>query len=244
MRTRRDAREPDDISFFPSEDVSIPEEDSDDFTDITYNHKSVKDKAELSCTNRNLYTLEEYTKDDNPIEIFTLDSNSNFTISTCITRDEFKEYLLSGRDTTTPPMIKCLYTTPLGHNVSGMGSYPTGKLVVMMPPNNIHITYGSIQRMMKEKNVNKWYAVQLYGSQRRRIGNLAEIFGVGLDHGQLPGYHVYKLFTKEELKLKLNTSVTERSSDYPHTFIVNNIGPLYGVVSKAFVNNVIDALIK
>ena len=35
---------------------------------------------------------------------------------------------------------------------------------------------------------------------RRRVGNLSEIYAQSMNHGQIPGFVIYKLFTKDEIE--------------------------------------------
>ena len=50
-----------------------------------------------------------------------------------------------------------------------------------------------------EQNIHTFYAIPLFEGKRRRIGNLAGFIGSSMNHGQIPGYLVYQLCTKEEL---------------------------------------------
>jgi hypothetical protein len=105
-----------------------------------------------------------------------------------------------------------LWSSPKDGDTMGYGGRPTGKLVIKLP-NLTYITVGSLKRLMKNPQVNQWYAVPLYNGKLRRVGNVMGIFGVSMNHGQLPGFKIYKLFTKEEILNEVE--VNETKDDYP-----------------------------
>ena len=112
----------------------------------------------------------------------------------------------------TPSNIMSIYTTPKDLNNTGLGGKPTGRIVVRLPQNQIYVTLGSVYRILNE-SVKIWYALLLF---QGRIGNLAGTYGVSLNHGQVPGFYIYKLFTEQDLKNK--PYVDETFSDYPGIF--------------------------
>jgi len=251
----------DDSSYVPK----IPEEDTSDYTSITSDTDSITQESDTdsitqesdtsnlsSCINNDYIMNEPYTKEDNPIQIYTLNSQGKFKKSSCITKDELSMHLSTGKGTKIPEVLQAIYTTPscgnsmctgIHESLDGKGTNATGKLIVKIPPNNIWVTLGSIERVMKS-GINEWYALPLYGGKRRRIGNLDEMFAASRNHGQVPGFHIYKLFTKQEIKD--NVKVKETSTDYP-IFLFNNTKKLYdiigGEVTIPFVDNIIDHLL-
>jgi hypothetical protein len=116
-----------------------------------------------------------------------------------------------------------IYTSPAFPTESGHGSEPTGKIVVKLPMNNIYVTLGSMKRVMSS-NINQWYAMPLFGAKRRRVGNLKGLFAASMNHGQVPGFLIYKLYTKEEILS--NIEVKEDDDDYP-LFLVESAKELY-----------------
>ena len=162
----------------------------------------------LHCMNDNVIMLEPYTKEDDPIEIYTLNSKNIYEKSICITLEELKEYLENGKmkDETPSNIVMSIYTKPPQNNVTGEDSEATGKIVIKIPPNNIYFTYGSIKRIFKESNITKkWYAEALFEGKRRRVGNLSSIFGQSMNHGQIPGYKIDRKSTR------LNSSHIQKS---------------------------------
>lgn len=227
----------------------IPEEDTSDYTSITSDTDSITQESDTSnlssCINNDYIMNEPYTKEDNPIQIYTLNSQGKFQKSSCITKDELSMHLSTGKGTKIPEVLQAIYTTPsdIHESLDGKGTNATGKLIVKIPPNNIWVTLGSIERVMKS-GINEWYALPLYGGKRRRIGNLDEMFGESRNHGQVPGFSIYKLFTRQEIKD--NVKVEETSTDYP-IFLFNNTKKLYdiigGEVTIPFVDGIINYLL-
>ena len=135
-----------------------------------------------------------------------------------------------------------IYTTPSDFSNTGRGGVATGKMVVKI--HTMYITLGSAEKILKSNN-KIWYALPLYNGKRRRIGNLDDFFGESMNHGQVPGFVIYKVYTKDEIKEK--NEVKESWSDYPLLFVHDNMKPLVdinnGGMTKQFVNKVIDDLI-
>lgn len=227
--------------------MNTSEEDSDNLESIRSDSKSLPiSTSTADCSNDNIITLEPYTQEEDPIKIYTLNSKTQkFSKSICITRDELESHLRAGLDTKYPDMLMTIYTTPPDRNASGHGGNATGKFVVKLPPFNMFFTLGSVERMLKSRT-RTWYALPLYGGKRRRIGNLDESFASSSHHGQIPGFVIYKVFTREEIES--NVDVRERADDYPTIFLYNNAKILYDIigeeVSISFINKTINDLIK
>ena len=70
------------------------------------------------------------------------------------------------------------------------------------------------------------------------------MFGASRNHGQVPRFSIYKLFTRQEIKD--NVKVEETSTDYP-IFLFNNTKKLYdiigGEVTIPFVDGIINYLL-
>jgi len=203
------------------------EEDSDDFSSVVSDNKSIIHSGNhvKNCTNASVITLDDYTQQDDPIIIYTPNSQKKFEKGICITKEELVDYLKNTLDS-----MMTIYTTPSDRNVAGLGGKPTAKIVVRLPVNNIYITMGSMERILRENNINKtWYALPLFGGKRRRVGNLQGFFGASMNHGQIPGFLIYKIFTENEIKR--NVQVKETGSDYP-VFLVENAFLLDQIVGR------------
>jgi len=142
------------------------------------------------------------------VQIFTLNSDNQYTKSVCFSYSELKEYLKSDLDTTTPGSLMTIYRLPrfpmedqqnATCDDSGRGCIATGKFVFKLPVTSMYITHGSLMRIICRPETN-WYALPLYGGKRRRVGNLSEIYAQSMNHGQIPGFVIYKLFTKDEIE--------------------------------------------
>lgn len=226
--------------------INVPEEDRDDLLEYNISDDYIQENIEYNekqCSNDNFITLEPYTKEDDPIQIYILNSKNKFEKSSCFTIEEFTEILKADKGTKIPSNIQSIYKCNRDCEDNGKGAVATGKLVVKVPPNNIFITLGSANKMLKLNN-RIWYALPLYNGKRRRIGNLDELFASSTNHGQIPGFVVYKLYTKEQLKE--NKTVKESHLDFP-IFIYDNIKELHQIlgseVSISFVNGIIETLI-
>lgn len=226
--------------------INVPEEDLDDLLEYHISDDYIQENIEYNekqCSNDNFITLEPYTKEDDPIQIYILNSQNKFEKSSCFTIEEFTEILKADKGTKIPSNIQSIYKCKRDCKDNGKGAVATGKLVVKVPPNNIFITLGSADKMLKSNN-RIWYALPLYNGKRRRIGNLDELFAASTNHGQINGYVVYKLYTKEQIKE--NKTVKESRLDFP-IFIYDNIKELNqvlgGEVTITFVNGIIESLI-
>ena len=226
--------------------INVPEEDLDDLLEYHISDEYIQENIEYNekqCSNDNFITLDPYTKEDDPIQIYILNSQNKFEKSSCFTIEEFTEILKADKGTKIPSNIQSIYKCKRDCEDNGKRAVATGKLVVKVPPNNIFITLGSANKMMKSNN-RIWYALPLYNGKRRRIGNLDELFAASTNHGQIPGFVVYKLYTKEQIKG--NKTVKESHLDFP-IFIYDNIKELNqvlgGEVTITFVNGIIESLI-
>ncbi len=193
------------------------EEDKDDDLTFTSDTESILSDYNYNdtkhCVNDNLITLENYTIDDDPFMIYILNSSKVFEKAICNSIDEWKHYLISDLNNELPSNIMCLATTPNDNNVSGIGSHPSKNIIIKMPINQLYITLGSAIRINKEFYTNKiWYALPMYNDKRRRVSNLKGIIGSSMNHGQVPGFKIYKLFRRDEITLDIKV---ENNGDYP-----------------------------
>lgn len=218
------------MSQYAIDSKSLQEEDSTPSdTIVKFEFQDSFDIFKDSCNN-NLYTLTEYTKQDNPIAIYMLNTKSKFDKCMCMTEEELSAHINATTDisvqldkyTKISLNIMSMYTSPTSRDpqaiLAGLSCKPTGKLVIKLPVNNTYITVGSAERIVREMNYNRiWYALPMYSSKKRRLGNTLGIIGISMLHGQIPGEIIYKLFSKEELlKTKDNKlAVTENILDFP-----------------------------
>ena len=93
-----------------------------------------------------------------------------------------------------------IYTKPKYNKdiLTGITGKPTTKIFVKLPHNQIYISLLSAYRILHEPNQH-WYAFPLFENKRRRLGNIKGIYGASMNHGQIPGFYLYKLYTKEEI---------------------------------------------
>jgi hypothetical protein len=206
---------------FVNPEIFQVEEDQKVYTPINYKSKSKIEvgSSHIACANDSLISLEPYTSIEDTIQIFTLNNQNAYKTSACISYEELYSLLKSDMDTIInqkdpmPATLKSIYQIPSDGSCdsSGRGCIATGKIVIKMPPNNIYITHGSFMRILSRPE-HHWYALPLYGGKKRRIGNVSEIYASSVDHGQIPGYRVYKLFTQEEIEQGVSVK-----AEFPNT---------------------------
>ena len=232
------------INIYDTEKEEIKEEeDQDKFDNMISSKNNLKDEENyykddnIHCTNNNVFTLEPYTKEDEPIQIYTLNNQNKFEISTCITIDEITHHLTAGKNTLHPSMLMSICTPQ---------SHATGKIIISLPPNNLFYTYGSIKKLLSDKKNKTWFALPLFGDKKRRVGNLDEAPLIGSLHCQIPGYKVYKLYTLNELNSEDGLEVVETLSDYPEILYdyLEDVFDLKENITKDFINKLLDNLIK
>ena len=195
------------------------------------------------CKNDDIMSMEPYNIDDkNDVFIMYLikaNSNKFDTRGICCSKDEIKEYLKSDLDEDYPSSLMTLWTGT-NMDVTGMPGKPSARVVVKMPPYNTYITYGSLVKIMKNDYNKEWYLLPLYGGKRRRIGNFQGTFGVSLNHGQTPGFIIYKAYTRKQIELGVN--VKEDYDDYPFYFYDNTVS-LFKIFENFEIKNFTNTLI-
>ena len=226
--------------------MGLNEEDQTDFTDTLSDGLSIshEQSSPEHCMNDNIISLEPYAADDEPILIYTKNSQGKYEKAVCMTIEELTESMKADLNVFPPSNFMTIYTTPRDAHTAGYGGKPTGKLVFNLPVNNILITFGSLQMILSNKETKEFYMQPLYDGKRRRVGNLKGLFGPSMNHGQVPGFVINKLFTKNEIKMK--TVVKETSGDYP-MFLCDNMTPLIDLgidVTSLFTRNLIKSLLQ
>jgi hypothetical protein len=216
------------------------EEDQEVYVPINYKNTVVNSDEKIECANDNFISMEPYTSIEDTIQIFTLNNQNEYKTSACIGYDELYSLLKSDMDTIMdqkdpiPATLKSIYQIPVDGScdTSGRGCIATGKLVIKMPPNNMYITHGSFMRVLSCPE-HHWYALPLYGGKKRRIGNVSEIYASSVDHGQIPGYRVYKLFTRQEIeagvvvKAKFPNTVEDQMNTYEGDYYKSTDGEFF-----------------
>ncbi len=233
-------------SYVPDdEDFSILNYDSDKLSDYEkfeediYSYESYESDIESvssdydytninNCTNDNSLTLEKYTNDDEPFMIYTLNSQMKFEKALCTSMDEWSSYIQSDLNNLEnsdeidriPMNIMCLSQPPDDGDASGVGSIPTRDIVIKTP-NQLFITLGSAIRIKTEYNINKlWYALPMFNGKRRRVSNIKGIIGSSMNHGQIPGFKIFKLYRRDEL---YSTVQVSDKGDFPRFTDNDNI---------------------
>lgn len=209
------------------------EEDHSNFANITISSESIKsldlstDSDPLvwmkkSCSNGDVSSITylEY-QDFEKLDLFNIrftssDGKSFQNEAQCISRQELLEWLSSDINTLPPSNIMSIYTSPKDMSPSnldtGFTAKPTKRYVVRLPPTNFYVTLGSVHRLLSSPD-RHWFALPLFGGKRRRVGNIFGYYGSSMNHGQVPGEVIYKLYTLDDLKSTL--TVSENIDDYP-----------------------------
>jgi hypothetical protein len=144
--------------------------------------------------------------------IYNLDKNNKFLDKgNCGLKSEVIMALKSDLTSQLPSYIMSIGTTPKLESdfKTGFSSKPTTKIIVKL--DNMFITLGSMYKLLNDTN-NIWYALPLYNNKNKRVVNLLGLYGIGMNHGQVPGFKIYKLYTREEIN---NISVIESDNNYP-----------------------------
>lgn len=217
------------------EAIDIPEEDTTYFSHVSIENEAISSQRSSvsDCTNVNIFSLSPYTTEDAPIMVYLPNSNNTFSKALCMTIDELTAFLQSDLHSDMPTNIMSIYSRPRIPDNSGIGSHPSGKIVIKLPANNVYVTFGSIKRVLLEhKNATNtiWYAVPLFGGKKRRIGNIRGFFGVSMNHGQIPGFLVYKLFSPNDIHDINGIVGKESKNDWPG-FLVNAAVKLSSIIN-------------
>lgn len=217
----------------PQTPSSPYEEDKSEFEPFTLSSDSTKNIAlsfdsdplvwmKKSCSNADVsaITYLDY-QDFEKLDLFNIrflssDGKSFQSEVQCISRQELLEWLSSDINVLPPTNIMSIYTTPIDMSPSsletGFTAKPTKRYIVRLPPSNFYVTLGSVHRLLSLPDKH-WFALPLFGGKRRRVGNLFGYYGSSMNHGQIPGEIIYKLYTLDDLKQ--NVVVNESIDDYP-----------------------------
>ena len=199
-----------------------------------------------NCNDKTNYlTSDDFTDEDysDMYVIKILNSHNKFNLGMCSTKEELLMSLKSDLNfeniedpTNQPSSIMSICTSPNDGNVQGYNTKPTIRIVIKLTINNIYVTLGSVHRIMRETKNKIWYALPLFDGKKRRIGNIGGILGSSMNHCQLPGFIIYKLYTKNEIinSVKVKQSI----DDYPIGYdIENNVFTLFSLYDKYNINS-------
>jgi hypothetical protein len=198
-----------------------------------------------NCNDKTNYlTSDDFTDEDysDMYAIKILNSRNKFDIGVCSTKEELitslkadLNYVNEEDPTDIPSSIMSICTSPNDGNSAGFSAKPTIRIIVKITINNIYVTLGSIHRIMKESNNKVWYALPMFDGKKRRVGNLGGVHGSSMNHCQLPGFVIYKLYTKKEITNSIK--VKQLASDYPIGYrLSNDVFTLFDLYDKYNIN--------
>jgi hypothetical protein len=154
---------------------------------------------ESQCSNPESYiTGDSYTSLDKHFYTY---NGKGFSDAHCINlNDEIIGAIKSDYDTHDPAGFSSFFSIGGGNPLEAYGCIETNKYIFKLNLSAPYfITIGSLDRIFRETNVSKWYLVKMFNSKRRRIINLTGSYASSRHHCQVPGFYIYKAFTKQEL---------------------------------------------
>jgi hypothetical protein len=165
-------------------------------------------------------TMENFKDSDNIVSIKIYDpKKGKLNKGQCVSIDNIKESIKGDIGNQSPTHFYSLYTKRPGAKDTrgGHGTYPDNRFVVKIElPGAMYITLSSLYKLLKGyEMIDEFYAIPLFGGKRRRIGNLEGAFYQSSNHGQIPGFVIYKLYTKRELKEGVNADITRDDFVFP-----------------------------
>lgn len=199
-----------------------------------------RDFFRKNCTVcRSHITLDDFSEEDYndivSVKVFDMD-NMSFGKGHCIPKSDLEGMLRSDLGAEYPKYIFSLYKkTPDARSegtLAGLGTAPSNQFVVQLNIGalSIFVTLGSIHKLMNTKD-KILYAAPLYGGKRRRLGNIpGRLTIIGANHGQVPGFRIYKLFTRDEINSGVDVAAGETDFILPLR-ICRNIDEIVGLFS-------------
>lgn len=197
----------------------------EDIQSIGKFYKSVPDEQHKCYIEDNLITFEPYTNESLRIYVKYI-GQDKFYPPRCMDLEELTEALK------TTPRSHVFYVGQRTETStdSGRGVKPTNTMVIKMNIGDLtcYISKNSIKRIIQEKSVKKWYLVPLYNEKRKRITNYRGRMIISGNHGQIPGYHVFNAYTRQELldgvDLSENIDTNPPVENLGNTFIEGLVG--------------------
>jgi hypothetical protein len=182
----------------------------------------------MSC--KSAITLEAFENIEDVIS-FKLynEETKKFGKGQCMDKNEIKNMLSNGESN--------IFSIWRGGDNSGRGGKPTKRIVVKLYTggSTIFITLQSAYKIFHSED-NTFYAISLYGGKRRRVGNLYGRIGVSENHGQVPGFQIYRLYTRSEIEEK-----AEIKEDFSLDFLVT--GKMEELISMFMDTTIIRAFL-
>jgi hypothetical protein len=175
---------------------------------------------------KSMVTLDKFTDEDYhdivSVKVYDIE-NEKFGKGHCISKPDMEGMLRSDIGSDYPKYIYSLYKkredAVSERTIAGHGSAPSNQFVVQLNIDDlsIYVTLGSIHRLLHASE-KIYYAAPLYGGKRRRLGNIpGSMTVVGANHGQIPGFRIYKLFTADEIRAGVEVSIGENDFIMPMT---------------------------
>lgn len=220
----------------PDEDINIvPDDDimSNDGMSITLDSDSDM-SIESRCENDSSYfDMEKFKNDDEVITIKFPNTNGTFSKGFCMRREELKQYIQTDLNSGDISNVMTLWSNR-SHDTVGYGNHPSGKIVISIPPYNQFITMKSFTKLFDViySLDDVFYAMPLYNGKRRRVGNVYGNFTISRHHGQIPGFVIYKLYTKNELKY--TTKIKPDDDEFVLSLNVSNTNSNMLELSKGY----------
>lgn len=138
--------------------------------------------------------------DDDLFTIYELKTgNKFFEKGYCGLKSELISALSSDYMNDSPGYFMSIGTTPKlkSDHLTGLTSKPTTKIIIKLL-NNMYISLDSAYKLLNDEN-NIWFALPLYNNRNRRVVNINGLYGESMNHGQVPGFKIYRLYSKDEL---------------------------------------------
>lgn len=142
----------------------------------------------------------------------------NLVKGNCIKKNDLRDMLLSDANSERPKYLFSVYKKHSSHLSEsdyrrGLGTKPTNEFVFQLNISaiTIFVTIGSMRKLFVD-NHKTLYAIPLYGGKRRRVGNIeGNLMLVSANHGQIPGFVIYKLYSEDDIR---NNTTAEIDDDY------------------------------
>lgn len=232
-----------------------------DATNADYTCEQSSEWAKRNCAScSNVVTLEAFTPEQErslaSIKLFNEDTKQFAPLGECVSVEDVKDMLRSDIGNPSPQYVYSLYSLkPNTQHLSeselrrGMGTEPSQRTVFKLVLGNatLFVTAGSMIHLLRSKTPATLYAVPLFGGKPRRVGNvMGQLLGVGTNHGQIPGYKIYKLYSAETLVHSKSATVDEFDFD-PPSFVIGKMTELYCLLDgcgASYAQTVIDNLIR
>ncbi len=190
------------------------EEDVGNYSSESLSLSSDNIKQNQECSNPESYiTGDAYTSLDKHFYIY-LGKDKGFSDAHCVNlADEIEGAIKSDYDTRKVGEFSSFFSIGGGNPLEEYGCTKTNKYIFKL---NLSVPYfitvNSLDRIFKETDVSDWYLVKMFNGKRRRIINLDGSYGASRHHCQVPGFYIYKAFTKQELLD--GVFLDEQSSDW------------------------------